>query len=270
MSTLATFCGKHGDILWALPTVRALSEARGERIDFVIGGEFAGLLPILRQQPYLGTVYACDTWGLSSPETWKVPQTWLDQHPEIDEVFDVSYRGWPELDLARTAEANLHRAWPDTYGPLPQIDLERPWMQIQNPWPVATIAVGFTEEWFELKLGLLIAAMRDKDYVQLTPPASRWITEGSYSISKMGTDWTTAAEILAGARGFVGDCSALHVLAIALGKPCVIVEPSQDRWNPIFWPKGITGHGVECVMGNDGRPSFDARALRAKIQEMFP
>ena len=64
----------------------------------------------------------------------------------------------------------------------------------------------------------------------------------------------------------LGCCSALHVLAVALGKRCVSMEPAEARWNPIFYPLGTTGR-VKLVMGSDNRPTFDARAVRQAVEE---
>jgi hypothetical protein len=58
---------------------------------------------------------------------------------------------------------------------------------------------------------------------------------------------------------FLGDCSAWHVLAMAMGIPVVLVEPLEARWNPIFYPLGMDGPQVTMVRGNDGNPTFDAR-----------
>ena len=56
--------------------------------------------------------------------------------------------------------------------------------------------------------------------------------------------------------------SALHVLAVAVGTPVVMVEPLEARWNPIFLPLGMDGPQITVVKGNDGRPTWDSRAAR--------
>ncbi len=48
--TLCTFPGRYGDIIWALPTVRGISEVEGP-VDLLIAGEFASIVPLLEQQP---------------------------------------------------------------------------------------------------------------------------------------------------------------------------------------------------------------------------
>jgi len=252
MSSLCTFPGRHGDLLWALPTVRAIAQATGGPVDLQICGEFAGLVPLLQQQPYLGQIIADPTWGIGAG--WRPPTVEAGPH---DRVFHLGYRRWPELPLPlevdQTVRADIE---------LPPLELDRPWIE-PPPGYVASwrdghrIALGWTECYFELKYGLssLLGRHHHDWSLQACMGGGRWETEGDAS----PLSWVDAAVAISTADLFLGDCSALHVLAVAMGTPVVMVEPMEARWNPIFYPCGKSGGQVTLVIGGDGQPTFDAR-----------
>jgi hypothetical protein len=265
MTILCTFPGRHGDILWALPTVRAVSEAIHEPVDLQIAGEFAGLAPLLAQQSYLNKVWAAPEWSLSQPEC--VPA--IDGY---DHVFHLAYQGWPLQSLPLVVEDQLRILWPDKLGPVPRIDLHRPWINYKTePDFLFNVVAGFTEAWFELKLGIAVALeqllsnSRFTRFTYLTPPHSRWTKEAPPILNIYDCSWVGAARAIQNSDLFFGDCSALHVLACAMGKPVVLCEPMEGRWNDIFYPYGKIGR-VRLVIGNDDKPTFDARACAEALR----
>ena len=275
MKVLATFPGKYGDSLWAMPTLRALSEGIGEPVDLLMTPKYDQLLPLYRQQPYIGRAEAWPTWQIQevgpSPMTpWSPFEHTLHHEAlgiraaEYDHVVHLGYRTWPPLSLPHYVYQIAQREYPTV--PLAPLDLERPWIADpggQNFSPFLVIC-GWTDEHFELKVGLNRLLDRTLDLDVLVPEGSRWATEG-WPADRTRATWVETARAIAQCQLFVGDCSALHVLAVALGRPCVIMEPSLARHNPIFWPLGTTGR-VHLVLGNDGRPTFDARAVAQAIQ----
>lgn len=258
MRVLCTFPGRYGDILWALPTVRAVSEAIDEPVDLQIAGEFASIVPLLKQQPYLANVWGADDWSLSHPEI-------VPLHEHYERVFHLSYAGWPMKPLPFTIHDRLVAQW----GQAPTIDLRRPWITVNGAAIPVEVVGGFTEAWFELKLGIAISLERQLQFshlfTYLTIPDSRWTTEAS-GLSVYPCNWLDAARVIRNSDLFFGDCSALHVLACALGQRCVICEPMEGRWNDIFYPYGKTGPEVTLVLGNDGNPTFDARACAEALR----
>lgn len=273
MSLLVSMPGRFGDILWSLPSVRALSEQRGVPIDLVIAGEFASILPLLRLQPYIKSAEALEGWSLTPPEEWRAPIALA--HTEWDELIDLGYRGWPGLPLPYEVAKVAKVA----------IDLGRPWITVPRldwRWHL-DVAFGFSECWFELKHGLIELLLREDptedgtgivgSLIQRHPtwrslgvfPPSRWTTEAGYSPS---TGWIESAQIIQHADLFFGDCSALHVLAVAIGTPVVLVEPMIARHNPIFYPLGMDGPQVTVVKGVDGLPTFDARHTAETIERV--
>lgn len=279
---LATFPGKYGDILWALPTVRALSEAAGAPVDLVIAGAYGSIVPLLARQPYLRRVWAMPEWVVqdTAPIAPRVPPTALPGGQPIvefepgtyDRVLHLGYEGWPRSPLPYETYATACDAVRDT--PLYQRlapDLDRPWITapfqwVARPYPVA---VGFTDEHFELKFGIWQLLFRRE--VREAPDrlglinlshGTRWQAEAEYG----GFDWETAASAIAQSEVFLGDCSALHVLACALGVPCVLMEPAPARHHPIFWPFGTDGPRVTQVRGGDGQWTWDARHVWDTIE----
>lgn len=277
MRVLCSFPGRAGDLLWSLPSIRAVSEYYGQPVDLLIAGEFNSLIPLLRQQVYLGEVLSDSTWSVAAPESWLPPEAsnWSDQY---DRIYHLGYRRWPELPLPLEIARNLSEVWwrPDGRDEpgedaAPKPDLGRPWITVARS-PHHALAIGWTDCWFELKFGLMGLLSLDPDYstangwIVLAAASSRWETEGFH----IPTTWLAAAKYLLSADLFLGDCSALHVLACAVGTLCLIVEPMEARWNPIFYPYGMDGPQVTVVKGNDGRPSFDARHTKdalLKLQE---
>lgn len=259
MSLLVTMPGRFGDILWSLPTVRALSVRASEPVDLAIAGEFASILPLLNLQPYIRRAFALDQWSLTPPEEWRAPIGDL-KGTDWDEQRDLGYRGWPSTPLPYFIGEQMGVS-------REELQLDVPWITVNDPAPPTEIAVGFTEAWFELKLGVVLSALERQPhpYLILTPVGSRWMTEARY-VSRISSSWVEMAGIIRNSDLFFGDCSALHVLAVALGKPVLLCEPMEARWNPIFYPFGMDGR-VQVVLGNDGRPTFDARAVQQAIEE---
>lgn len=283
MRILATFPGRYGDLLWALPTIRALSRRIGAPIDLQICGEFASILPLLQQQPYLGTLYADTSWSLTPPDEWRPPTVAAGPR---DQVYHLGYRGWPQRPLPFEVLDNLNSY---AEGPADcahcriaeaELDLQTPWITVppRTTWKPAW-ACSWTECHFELKHGLynllclyLPGGGVDEEGEEMkylrprhawehgpSPVAycngARWQQEAGFAPST----WEEMAELFQRAPLVLTDCSAPHVLAVAVGTPVVMVEPMEARHNPIFFPLGTTGPQVTLVTGSDGLPTVDAR-----------
>lgn len=256
---LCTFPGKFGDLLWALPTVRAIAEANGGPVGLLISSEYYTLLPLITQQPYIDAVWGSEEWVLqqTAPITpWQPPDTtWLRSvYERYDQVIHLGYRSWPSAPLPLYT-------WEiaQDYGKTGMVELRRPWISVAEPMPLRRgLAVGFSDEWFELKYGITELLDRDPTIPALhdcVAPKGRWAQEAQ----RRTHNWASAAWLINSCELFLGCCSALHVLAVATGTTAILVEPNKDRWNPIFWPLGMDGPEVTVVRGGDGLPTFDAR-----------
>jgi hypothetical protein len=189
---------------------------------------------------------------------------------------DIGYQRWPELPLPLETWTNLAAQAPFE---IPPLDLSRRWIHTPDPFPPVDIAVGFTDCHFELKVGLWdLLTLRDtysrpprRTWQSICgAPGSRWLTEaGHNAVYGGGLGWCEAAAIINHSRVVLADCSALHVLAVAMGKPVLVMEPMKARWNPIFYPLGMDGPQVTMVKGLDGKPTFDARHTRDALEALL-
>jgi hypothetical protein len=285
LNILCSFPGRHGDILWALPTVRAISEHYGCPVDLAISGKYGSLKDLLERQEYMRQVLVVKEWIVeeTAPMTPRMPPSVLGVvngdlvdllDPTVgayDRVFHLGYRSWPTRSLPFETQACLQEQWTETAA-APAIDLQRPWIVPSYHLPPQDLVVGFTDEHFELKYGiymLLVERFRHQqdDMVKIVNVSNspRWNTE---TRSVPAFDWLGAAAWIAKSHVFLGCCSALHVLAVATGTPAIVMEPNRDRHNPIFWPLGTTDR-VQLVTGLDQQPTFDARHVADAIEQAW-
>jgi hypothetical protein len=258
---LCTMPGRAGDILWALPSVRAISEYYQTSVCLQIAGEFESMCLLLLGQSYIAQVLVDHRWSLAqdgkqSPEPMEGP---------YDAIYHLAYTRWPEEPLPYEIQRTMRDQQEQRGESKLWMDLERPWITVDAPPHLhATWTCGFTEAHFELKYGLWELLSKDQGLGPLSLcTGSRWKQEAEHG----GCTWLEAAQWIAASKVFFGDCSALHVLAVALGKPVVLMEPMEARWNEIFYPLGKSGPQVRLVTGNDGKPTFDARHCADALKE---
>lgn len=278
---VVTHPGRFGDLLWALPTARLLAEAYGAPVHLHIPAQYDAIAPLLRQQPYLASVLSREDWQVeqTAPITPRQPPAWQTA-TRPDRVFHLGYRGWPQYPLPLEVHTDVAaHQWRDADGVLPALDLTRPWITATSIDDAGSdCAVGFTEEHFELKYGIWsLLINREPRVVGVGAPTDpgrgfislctspRWQQEADHG----GADWPTAASWISASKVFLGCCSALHVLAVALGVPAVVMEPNPHRLHPIFWPLGTDGPQVTLVKGLDGQATWDARHTAETIARVL-
>lgn len=289
MSTLCTFPGRYGDLIWALPTVRAIARRMGEAVDLAVAAPFARICPLLAPQPYIGHCTALPHWTVqdTAPISPRIPPHAEDgrirrYNPAIptefvevyDHVLHLGYRGWPlpnvvahTLDTANLeGEGSPLRRFP--FLAFPDLSLAEPWIHVPPTGQRCDLSIAFTDEHFELKFGLALLVLEqfsrrnpDMTYAVLCPAGSRWARETwapTWRSLKV-LDWMGYATVFADARVVLADCSGAHALAVAMGKPVILMEPNAHRHNAVFYPLGTSGPQVTLVTGTDGQPTFDAR-----------
>jgi hypothetical protein len=280
--------GRLGDVLWSLPTLRHLGGG-----GLVLPPDCAALVPLLRQQLYLHAVEVDPTWQVqdTAPRTPASPpkgaNLWHDAQ-------SLGYREWPQKALPFEVAA--------AYGiAAEELDLS-PWITFPGRLFLTDveILIAWSDYWFELKVGVTdlildARAYRDRWSWRITCKAeSRWRREYR-PLTFETNNFQQLAEAISCARVLLTDCSAAHVLAAALGKSVVVMEPEPMRHHLIFWPGsqqrvvyalGDAGQQVELsrrwepadnvlgqrifpVLGNDGKPTFDSRATIAKLEEVL-
>jgi hypothetical protein len=269
---LCTFPGKFGDLLWALPTMRALAGRVGEPVALQIPAALESIAPLLRRQPYLASVYADPSWTVlaTAPATPRIPLTTSVPDGGTIQIVHLGYRGWPTRALPfETLDGFNAQAW-NAGARMGDAEL-----QLQTPWITAPLhpaiyyripwVHGFTDEHFELKYGLVeLLQRRPRPWAGVPVRIGadpRWHAEAG----ETDNTWIESVELLRCAGAFLGCNSALHVLAVACGVPVVLMEPHPHRHHPIFYPLGDQGPQVQLVRGTDGNPTFDARHVRAEL-----
>lgn len=301
MKVLCTMPGKFGDILWALPTVRAIADAAKEPVDLILSQSYGdkSFRTLIEGASYILRCVAETTWVVrdTAPLTPQRPETMFGPWAEYDKVIHLGYESWP-LSLL---PADIYLRGSISWGsPLPDLDLDTPWLvqpdgadqYVYQKWGAAHVPhvhIGWSEEHVELKAGLIYAlagALPAHDIRVITHVGSRLATEwlmhypGHHDIGGLDRaafsttpfqnlawysgDWILTAHALANSKLFVGCLSAQWVLANALGIRTVIVEPTTARHNPIFFynhPRNT------MLLGTDGQPTFDARHLVDKVRE---
>jgi hypothetical protein len=283
--------GRHGDLLWALPTVRHLAQDDCP-VTLIIPRDVAGLLPLLQQQDYIQQVDVDPDWVVQdiAPRQPRYPTerdpvyppNRTDQPPRQAPLLSLGYAQWPTYSLPyEAAELGGLRE----YALANDSAFFRPWIQVtgtHQPWNCPAIAVCWTDRYFELKLGILQEIRRCLPQVRLqwfAPYGSRMADAGAASVDVPGL-----AQALPAVRGVLTDCSMVHVLACAMGLQTLVVEPEHDRHHWIFWPgiddgehhdqpwrqrDTVLGRRICPVLGNDGRPTFDSRHVMAELQRLL-
>lgn len=265
MSILATMPGRFGDILWALPTVRLLAARHDTKVDFMTSPAYSGILDLIQRQPYILETWTNDDWDVqeTAPMTPRVPPSC--DCDDYEEIYHLGYREWPSQRLAEEIRESVGLARNPSDRALA---LHEPWITVpgaSRETEDTVIAVGFSEEHIELKMGILLGLIpkfNEVTWQLLLPPkgmshrAWEWVEVAGYPVEYCETTWEQAAATIATADLFFGCLSAPWVLANAVGTPTVIMEPMVARHNPIFWREAPKNH---LVIGNDGKPTFDLR-----------
>jgi len=268
MTIAITFPGKMGDLLWALPTIRAISRTYDVPVTLYVSQYLAPIVPLLNQQPYILLAIALSHWAVEfgAPVTPRTPPGDHALDRIFDKVFHLGLEGWPMDPLPFET---LAIAGKQTLIDHEHFSLTEPWITTPHGFPPISVAVGFTDEHFELKYGVWELLTKTK-----LPPGwqsisgtegSRWNVEGKHAHA----NWIDVAAVMRATKVFFGCCSALHVLAVGMGKPAVIMEPNPHRHHPIFWPCGTAGPQVTQVIGGDGQWTWDARHCLETIRRFL-
>lgn len=267
MRVLCTHAGRHGDAIWALAATRAIAETLGEKVDFCISKKYGGLAPLIKQQEYIREAWAEDTWEVVESAPISPAEPMLHISAKYDKVIHLSFRGWP---MAATLAEGYWQGAREQVAGLHSLDLDRPWIAAPDMAERGSdVAIGFSDNHFELKYGivqLVTDAFGEEDvsFGFLAAKGSRWEKEAGW----YARDWVRTADVLGKSKVFFGCNSALWVLANGLGVRTVIMEPMEDRWNPLFWRDSPRN---TLVLGGDGKPTFDSRhcvdALRSALKE---
>lgn len=293
MRILCTFPGKFGDILWALPTMRAIAEAYAQPVEFLTSAKYQAITGLVNQQLYIGCVGFDPAWSVieSAPMSPRVPPGAEEYRrgdpPYYDAVYHLGYDGWPAPTLAEDIYRRAKQQYEATRGrAFATLDLTTPWITTPGvevcPFSQPTVWVAWSEEYFELKIGILAclaARFPQLAFLWIRPTHGGRYDEidkqqqlegmvqpqhrlgGNVAMARAG--WRLAAQLAQGCRCYLGCLSSQWVLANALGIPTAIAEPNPQRHHPVFWRDSPLN---TLVLGNDGKPTFDARHVGDAIE----
>lgn len=259
---LVTHPGKFGDVLWALPTVRAISEAHGEPVDFATSVQYSddSFRRLINKQPYVDIAFHIPGWMVYDT----APMTPREPTPELlaksyERVYHLGYEAWPKyycaLDVYLRALA--------LNSSLSALD-DSPWVTLgPSDRSSNTILVCWSQEWIELKMGLTLAVAAKFPEVQFKILCPRrqcrqeeWLWVLPDNCCLVHGDWLEACRWMEQATFYLGCLSGSWVLANATGTPVVAVEPAEARHHPVFWRDSPINH---MTIGGDLKPTFDAR-----------
>ena len=233
MIVLCTIPGKHGDILWSLPTVRAVGGAFRTRVDLLISERYGTHRELVERQPYIGRVHVSNRWREAHSESaWEPFDSALHHEPletpECDRLIHLGYQARPDRSLPEFIYAHAAAVLADVS--LAPLRLDVPWIDVRSPKrsSMPVIAVGWSNEQLDYKSAVT------RELQQLLPSVT-------FAAIPPNTNWIDAAQQIASSDLFLGCCSALHVVACAVGTPALIVEPDSRRWDAVLYPFGTDG-----------------------------
>ncbi|MGH7534414.1 MAG: hypothetical protein ACREMG_02390, partial [Gemmatimonadales bacterium] len=247
------------------------------------------LAALLVTQPYIAGVMIDHTWQVqdTAPATPSTPP----QCEAEGEILHLGYRSWPPEPLPfYTASIAGRRR--DEVNWSPWITAPRRHARTRD------VLFHWTDRWFELKYGLtqwVVNRLPGDCWALRCAPGSRF-----HSVFAVDRSFSALAGEIVASQLVVTDCSAVHVLATALGVRTVVVEPEVDRHHFIFWPGSLVpgtpgavqdpdwpptnrsidvtrwqaagnlfGRLIHPVIGTDGRPSFDCRHTLDLIAQLL-
>lgn len=214
---LTSFSGKFGDILWALPTVRAVSQMKGERVDFCCMPQYKSLLPLIQAQPYVDKAFVVEDWLLQhsnhGDQPWNPPAR-IDR--EYDQSWHLGYRAHPGLSGQPNMSLIDFIAWQQgirfTANPIPFIS-GLPFLK-EDEGKLGHVAYAFNDMYSDLKLRFFNMLVRRTEVTFV-------------DVSKRS--WLESVSVIKGAVAYVGDRSALHVVAHGVGQRLITYEPHPAR-----------------------------------------
>lgn len=225
-----THPGKIGDALYALPTMRALSERHGCAADFYTSEYCRPLLSVVRAQPYIREAVVAEEYAPERTDCgvqpWEVPTP-----DRYETVYHLGFRSVPDRPLhefiASQAGLNGHR--PEVrYDFAPRPTLGSPYVVLS-----ARGESGFAD---------LFRGVIDQSPVTVVEVgAAGEYVGGGRSLDLTGLDMLEVLPWLAGASGFIGLSSAMLVLAN--GFPITKIVPHDGRsWDERHWLRSPSNH----------------------------
>jgi hypothetical protein len=200
--------GDIGDVIWSLPTIRALGggelvlhDFRPRRTTSPMSAErAAAIIPLLRLQPYLtGVTYSA----------LPVPESMLNE-------------------FRRQRHGNLVDMHLATYCIAPESRHFAKWIEVDGPRKLARIVMAWTPRYSSSFRWTPLLERHEKEMVFLGFPDEHELFCKMFNsnIARVHTEgMLEAARIIAGAELFVGQQCGLHATSYALAQKTILMAP---------------------------------------------
>lgn len=210
--SLVSFSGTYGDIAWSMPTVRAISEMIGKKVDFACMPQYESLLPLLQLQPYIDKAFVIKNW-IREHSNWG-DQPWMpppNAGAGYERQWHLGYRVHPNMPII---DFTAHQQGIKLKDPLP-------FLTVPDVTKGRHIAYAFNYQ-YSIEKTAFFRELQQKlpaEYVDVTK-----------------LPWVEAAMTIKAAVGMVCCRSSNYVLAHGVGQQDVFVyEPHHWRnMNPAF------------------------------------
>lgn len=290
MKILCTMPGKFGDLLWSLPTVRAIAEQavkeiegkplQGCFVDLGIMPEYRSLLPLLNVQPYISKAFVIENWictgSHAGDQPWEAPvnilvnETYIHTGVDIltgntyhyDKVYHLGYRNHPPSNkplvdfIAEQQGIKLEK-------PIPFIDLTDQLIgkagcsvyssmlaELESITKNPTITWSFNDSMRDYKDKFL-------DDLKQTLPEVNFLYVGN-------RHWVEAAYLIKHSLAFIGCRSSNYVLACGVGKKVYVYEPNISRSI-----KGMWGTTFSCPYANEIEVANSSQVIEEEYKNAF-
>jgi len=304
--------GKLGDIMWALPTVRVIAEAAEEPVDLILSHQYgdASLRKLIEGADYIHATYADPLWSVqdTAPLSPPRPREMIRPSPPgpgepYDKTIHLGYETWPMSLLPADIYVRATASWG---SPLPQLDLDTPWLtrpvwatwqddkerhiggafgqSLYQEWGEQHqphVHIGWSEEHVELKAGLiyaLIGGLPAFDFRVVTHVGSRLAKEW---LMHYPGDQDSFNEGFENLSWYSGDWI---LTAHAMSNSKLFVGCLSSQWvlanalgiqTVIVEPAPARHNPIffynhprnTMLIGGDHLPTFDARHLCDKVRE---
>lgn len=222
---LCTFSGQYGDALWSLPTIRAISQIVGSKVDFAIMGQYGSLVSLIGKQSYIDRAFPVKDWlqvhNNHGAQPWNPP---VQVEKPYDRVWHLGYRGHPGLN--------------DVALPLIDYVAHQQGIKLRDPLPfIDGVGIDFGEQFKEQGFTVSVPRVTFAFNDQYKDRKEKFLKELRRQINPeefllvdvAGFDWPETAALIKNSIAFVGCRSANWVIAMGLNKKTITFEPHPAR-----------------------------------------
>lgn len=228
MKLLCTFSGQYGDILWSLPTVRALAKLYDAKAHFGTMKQFESIVPLLKAQDYIEDAFVINGWEETGRpfgvQPWQPPIN----ESEWGQVYHLTYHESP------VGSSDCLPVFIGKSAGVTDLRLNEPFITIPAMEKVIdfhNVKGNFATSKHYVTLGF------NQSFPHETDAFIQYLVDAHPDLMFVDTTklpWLLAAAIMEASLGFIGCRSSNHVLAHGLGKKCIIYELQPWRNNSPF------------------------------------